>query len=111
MRVLLDESVPNDLRRYLGDHRVSTVQDEGWKGAKDGELLERASQEFDVFVTADQNLPHQQNLGRFELAVVILVAYRNRLEDYLPLLPELREAVLKSAPGEAVEVCSVADSK
>ena len=106
MRVLLDESVPHDLREYLEEYDISTVQDEGWKGAKDGELLERASRKFAVLVTADQNLPHQQNLGRFKLAVVILVAYRNRLEDYLPLLQELKEAVLNTAPGEAVQVSS-----
>lgn len=104
MRVLLDEPVPHDLQDYLGDFDVSTVQDEGWQGAKDGDVLERAAAEFTVLVTADQNLQHQQNLSRFDLAVVVLVAHRNRLEDYLPLVPELKQAILNAAPGEAVEV-------
>ena len=36
---------------------------------KNGELLNLASQEFDVFVTADQNLEHQQNIAALRLAV------------------------------------------
>jgi len=34
MRVLLDESVPAGLRRYLSSHTVSTVTESGWSGMK-----------------------------------------------------------------------------
>ena len=65
MRVLLDEQLPRHLARDLTAHQVRTVQQEGWTGLKNGELLQRAANSgFDVFVTADQNLEFQQNLTR-----------------------------------------------
>ncbi len=65
MRVLLDEQLPRHLARELRGHDVSTVQQEGWAGLKNGELLRRAADAvFDVFVTADRNLEFQQNLSQ-----------------------------------------------
>ena len=51
------------MKTRLPRRTISTVQDMGWAGITNGELLARAEQEFDVFVTADQGLPHQQHLG------------------------------------------------
>ncbi len=104
MKVLLDESIPRDLRDHLPDHDVTTVRDTGWQGKSNGELLELASPHFDVLITADQNLPHQQNLAGFDVGVVVLVAQRNRLLEYLPLLPLLRTELARVQPGEAVRV-------
>ncbi len=104
MRVLLDESVPRDLSDHLSEHTVSSVQDEGWQGQSNGALLMLASARFDVLVTADQNLPHQQNLRDFEIGVVILIARKNRLVDYLPLMPSLREGLATVKAGEAIRV-------
>ena len=42
-RVLLDESVPRQLAQYLPGHHVETVPARGWAGARNGELLQRAS--------------------------------------------------------------------
>jgi predicted nuclease of predicted toxin-antitoxin system len=75
VRVLLDEQLPRHLARDLTGHQVRTVQQEGWAGLTNGELLQRAADSaFDVFVTADQNLEFQQNLTRARLGVVVLVA-------------------------------------
>ena len=60
MRILLDESLPVELKLELPGHEVNTVQETGWSGLKNGELLARAVARFDVLVTADQNLQHQQ---------------------------------------------------
>jgi hypothetical protein len=38
MRLLLDESVPNPLRRSLSEHSVRTVVEAGWSGVKNGKL-------------------------------------------------------------------------
>ena len=104
MKVLLDESIPRDLRDHLPDHDVTTVREAGWQGKSNGELLTLASPRFDVLITADQNLPHQQNLAGFDLGVVVLVAQRNRLLEYLPLLPLLRAELTRVRPGEAIRV-------
>ena len=96
MRVLLDESLPrND---------AQTVQKKGWAGLKNGELLQRASTEFEVFVTGDQNLQHQQNLTKFSIAVVVLVAQNNRIETLRPLVPKLLDVLATIRRGELVEV-------
>jgi predicted nuclease of predicted toxin-antitoxin system len=72
MRILLDESLPHELRNEIPGHAVSTVTESGWSSLKNGELLNRAAGKFDVFVTADQNLQFQQNLKKLPIAVLIL---------------------------------------
>ena len=89
MRVLLDECVDSRLAREITGHLVSTARDMQWVGLKNGELLSHVSQQFDVFVTVDRNLAFQQNLGIYQIAVVILRAPTNRLADVRPLVPEL----------------------
>ncbi len=89
MRILLDESLPIELRDELPRHCVRSVLEMGWSALRNGELLRRAAEQFDVFVTADQNLPYQQNLGALPIAVAVLVARSNRLQSLKPLVPEL----------------------
>lgn len=89
MRLLLDESLPHDLAALILGHQVSTVRHQGWASVKNGKLLALASTKFDVFITADRNLEFQQNLAQLPIAVVVLAARKNRLQDLEPLLPEL----------------------
>jgi predicted nuclease of predicted toxin-antitoxin system len=79
MRVLLDEHLDRRLeplfeRRY----QVLTVHERGWGGRKNGELLRLAAAEFEVLVTMDGSLEHQQNLRKIGLSIVILHAHSNR---------------------------------
>jgi hypothetical protein len=61
MRVLLDEQLPRHLAREIAGHEISTVQQCGWAGLQNGELLRVAADAgFDVLVTADRNLQFQQ---------------------------------------------------
>ena len=89
MRILLDESLPRRLRSTLPGHSVSTVTQRGWSGTENGELLRIAAQEFDVFLTADQNLEYQQNLQALPLAVIVLVARDNTFETLRSLIPDV----------------------
>jgi predicted nuclease of predicted toxin-antitoxin system len=72
MRILLDECVPWPLQSILADHTCTTVQAQGWGGTKNGELLQRAEAEFDLFITADQNIRYQQNLAGRRIAILEL---------------------------------------
>lgn len=99
MRVLLDESLPRQLRRVLSGHEVITVPEAGWAGTKNGELLRLAEPEFDVFVTMDRRLPFQQNLTGLRLCIVILIARSNDIAELLPLGPALQDAVENAEPG------------
>ena len=58
MRVLLDQGAPAPLRRELVGHSVATAHEQGWASLTNGELLAKAEDAFDVFVTTDQNLRH-----------------------------------------------------
>ena len=98
MRILLDESLPRDLRARLPGHDVATVVGCGWFGIRNGELLALAATRFDVFLTADQNLEFQQNLSALPLAVFVLVALSNRIASIEPLFPELLDALENFTP-------------
>ena len=106
MHILIDECLPKKLKRELTEHTVFTVQERGWTGMKNGELLRRAESEFDVWVTADQNIEHQQNLKQFDIAIVVLVASRNELEALLPLIPQLQRVLQVIQSHEIVYIHS-----
>ncbi len=45
----------------------------GWRGLKDREILDRSENHpFDVFITADKNLPYQQNIASRIIRIVVL---------------------------------------
>lgn len=100
MRLLLDECVDWRLLRDLDDHDVKSVKQLGWEKAKDSVLLQLAASQFDVFLTVDSNLPHQQNAATFDLAVVVLHGRTTRLPDLRELLPALRDAIKSAKAGE-----------
>ena len=101
MRVLLDECVHRRIAKDILGHDTKTVQQAGWAGVKNGELLSRAQRQFDAFVTVDQKLPSQQDLSRFSIAVIVLRAQSNRLADLRPLMPDLLVALRRAKRGEA----------
>ena len=105
MRILLDECVPRPLRRELPAHDVRTIREMGWAGKKNGELLAlMAGAGFEVLLTVDQNLRHQQNLAASGVAVVVMAAATNRLADLVPLVPGVEAALRGIRAGDAVEV-------
>lgn len=106
MRILLDESLPRGLKGLLQGLDVMTVPERGWQGVRNGELLTLASQEFNVFLTADQSLEYQQNLASVPIAIVVLVAASNRLEAYAPMASKLREAIEGARPGAITKVAA-----
>ena len=104
MRIRLVECVPRRFRRALPEHEVRTVPEMGWASFENGVLLAAASGRFDVFVTTDQRLSYQHDVSTFAIAVVVLVAGRNKLESLLPLVPELRKVLEAVKLGEVRRV-------
>lgn len=72
MKILLDECVPWPMHKLLGGHSCTTVTGKGWGGIKNGDLLQRAEGEFDLFITSDQNIRYQQNLTGRRIAILEL---------------------------------------
>jgi hypothetical protein len=91
--------------RLVG-HDVRTARQMGWASIKNGELLALASERFDVFVTVDRNLRHQQNIRALPIAIIVLHAKTNRLADLLPLVSNLLAAIRSAKPGVVALVSS-----
>ncbi|MEO6258929.1 MAG: DUF5615 family PIN-like protein [Thermoanaerobaculia bacterium] len=101
MLVLLDESLPKRLRRELRGYEVLTVQQQQWSGITNGELLRTAqSAHFEAFITADQNLQHQQNLSSIRLRIIVLDLPSNRFAHVRLLVPAILTALSEMQPGE-----------
>ena len=104
MHVLLDECLPKKLKREFHEHTVVTVQEQGWMGKKNGELLRLALRQFDVFITVDQNLSYQQNLSITTMSIVVLIASNNRFETIKPLMPKVLTTLKNIRPESKVQV-------
>ncbi|MGH7265634.1 MAG: hypothetical protein ACREMB_12395, partial [Candidatus Rokuibacteriota bacterium] len=84
---------------------VRTVQQQGWAGLGNGELMRRAAAVgFEVFLTADRGLEFQQDLVRSSLRVLVLVAPSNALEDLLLLVPHILRSIPDTRPGQIQRV-------
>lgn len=86
MRILFDQGVPNPLRHSLSAHEVTTAYEQGWSLLKNGELLKMAEEGgYELFVTTDTNLKHQQNLTSQRLGIVVLLSTSwPRMQRVLP---------------------------
>lgn len=104
MNVLLDECVPKRLKRDLARHRVSTVEEAGFKGLENGALLRAAEGRYQVLVTVDRSIPKQQNLSLRKLSILILVAPSNKYDDLRRLVPQALEALETIEPGAVVSI-------
>jgi predicted nuclease of predicted toxin-antitoxin system len=107
MRILLDECLPLDFRRSFPDHDAHTVQWAGLKGKKNGELLRAAKiAGYDVLVTVDQGIPHQQRSADRKLSVLLVRSRTNQMEDPLPLVDAILQVLETIQPGQTAVVPS-----
>nr|VFJ60567.1 MAG: hypothetical protein BECKFW1821A_GA0114235_11045 [Candidatus Kentron sp. FW] len=100
--VLLDECVPRKLANHIIGYDVQTTRKAGWSGFKNGELLRQAQADFDVLITTDRHLAYQQNLAKFDIAVIVVMARSNDILDLLPFVPEILDAIPKAEPGAPI---------
>ena len=96
MKILLDECVPWPLHKVLAGHECRTAQQCGWGGIKNGELLKLTETQFDLFITADQNLRYQQNLAGRRIAIIQLST--NKLRPPLAASEVIRAAIAGIQP-------------
>ena len=103
MKVLFDQGTLAPLRNYLPEHSVDTLTERGWSNKDNGELLDLAERGgYDILVTTDQNLRHQQSLEGRRIGIVVL------LSTAWPLIrlrtTDIGRAIAAVRPGEIVEV-------
>ena len=103
MKILFDHGTPRPLRQELPGHSVDTAADMGWDRLVNGDLLDSAEQDgYEILITTDQSMRHQQNLASRRLAIIVLLSQawpyaESRLE-------EIRAAIAEVQPGELREV-------
>ena len=99
MKVLLDECLPKKLKFEINAELVQTVPEAGWASKQNGELLRLAERSFDVLLTNDRNIEHQQTISRFDIAFIVLVAPTNDIADLLPLMAKVNMILDSIKPG------------
>ncbi|MGH8428272.1 MAG: DUF5615 family PIN-like protein [Gammaproteobacteria bacterium] len=104
MRILLDENFPVDFAKLLEGHEVSTVHGLGWSGIKNGELLRRAQEVCEIFLTLDLNLEYQQNIKALPFGIIVVHSRSNRIADLTPYISDILAAANHVAPGQAERV-------
>ncbi len=104
MKLLLDECVTRHLKRDLAGHEVHTVEDAGLKGLENGDLLRAASGAYEVLITVDRNIPHQQNIAGLNIAILILAAKLNSYVRLKPLIPRALSALETIKVGDVIRI-------
>ena len=89
MRILLDECLPRRLKKSFRGHVVYTAPEMGWAGKTNGELLRLAAVGFDVLITVDRNLGQRKDRSAIPMTIISLGTKSNRMEDLLPLMPQV----------------------
>jgi predicted nuclease of predicted toxin-antitoxin system len=110
MKILLDECPPLDFRHHLQPHIAHTAEWAGLKGRTNGELLRAAKAAgYEVLLTVDQGIPHQQNVEGRKIAVIVVRARTNQLEELAPLAGAILQAVKTIGAGQVAVMPGPAD--
>lgn len=91
------------MRTFIVGHEVVTAFECGWGELENGDLLAAMEAEsFDVLVTTDQSLRHQQNISDHRFGVIVLMTTRWPLIRENPGL--VVESLASIEPGKCIEV-------
>ena len=105
MKILLDECLPLDFRHSFPGHDAHSVEWAGLKGKTNGELLREAERAgYEVLLTIDQGIPHQQRMADRNLAIVVIRSRTSQLEDLLPLVEAILKALQTITSGQVLPV-------
>lgn len=105
MKVLLDNCVDGRFAGDLADCEVVHARSVGWERLKNGELL-RAAEEagFDVLITVDKQMRHQQNLRGRQICLLTIVTRFVTYPDIQPLAGRVSVALLNMQRGTSIDV-------
>lgn len=81
-----------------------TVAEAGWNGIQNGLLLRRAAEQFEVFITVDASIRHQQRLEAYPIVFILLEAFRNDIVLLEPLVPRVLDALDTAVPGSLIVI-------
>ena len=105
MKILLDECLPVDFRHSFRDHEAHTAEWAGFKGKQNGDLLSCAELAgYEVLLTVDVGIPHQQSLAGRQLSIIAIRPRTNQLEDLLPFVDDILQAVETVSLGQVITI-------
>ena len=104
MKILLDENIPHGLRGLLPGHDVYTVQWLGWGSIKNGELLKKADDQFDVMITVDKGIRYQNDFVDKRISLITIISNGNRLVDLRPFVPLVLQSLNHIGHGKVVNL-------
>ena len=91
MKILLDECVTKRLKMYLEEFEIFTFIELALSGIKNGKLMTYCVEnKFDILLTIDKNLLHQQNLGKYPVTIVVLNCFTSKIEELITFLPSFK---------------------
>ena len=103
MKILFDQGTPRPLRHSLAEHSVDTASERGWSDLDNGDLLEAAEDEgYDLLITTDQKIRHQQDLSNMNIAIMVLLSTAGPLIQQK--VDDISAAVNDMGPGELKEI-------
>lgn len=104
MKLLLYENLPKRIKLDFAEHEIFTVNDKGWNGKKNGELMSLLmAEDFDALFTFDKNLQYQQNFKKYTVPVLVLNATDNTYLTLSKLVPKVKETLKrKLKPGPTI---------
>jgi Domain of unknown function (DUF5615) len=103
--LLLDENIPKPLKNELTAYQVYTINDLGWNGISDTEMLQKAvNQKFDILITADKNLEYQHKISNFSIALIVLYPKLLKWDFIIPLLPNMLAAIDTAETGNVYRI-------
>lgn len=112
MKILIDECLPIRLKDEYAEHIVSTVQEMGWQGKRDNELLKLAVDKgFEIFITIDKNIRYQQNTKKIKLGIIVLDMPRTKLENLKPMTKNVLALISKAQPYKVYQLKTTIDIK
>ncbi|TAG22346.1 MAG: hypothetical protein EAZ32_03360 [Cytophagia bacterium] len=100
-KLLLDENLPRKLKFRLIELQFEayTVSDKNWQGKKNGDLLRSMIADgFDVLLTVDKNLAHQQNFDKYPIAVLVVDTHDNSYQSLMEFMPQINDALSTKLP-------------
>ena len=104
MLVLFDHGTPKGLARALSGHTVHTAQSKGWDTLNNGALLTAAEDAgFELLLTTDRRIRHQQNLRARRIALVVLTG-STKWSLVRRHADRIAAAVASATPGSYAEI-------
>jgi hypothetical protein len=102
LKILLNEGVPKIIQGRLKKLLISNVEEMGWRGIKNGALLDRMTGQFQILITTDKSLPFQQNLKKRQISAIIIPT--NDVPSVIELLPQIERTLATIRAGELQEL-------